>query len=384
MVLLRSPAIKDFIYASATARFSFTMTFSDSCVRCHPFSEVVKLAINQRFKGMRVKMFLAFLLLTSLTAQATALPAPQGDSSMQAEARYRIYDATGKAASIDDVLLALDKIEVACIGELHDDAGGHAFEAELLKRAFEHYSGSATAQAKRRTLSLSLEMFERDVQTILDEYLRGLISERHFLLSSRPWNNYQKDYRPLVEFAREHNLMVIAANAPARYVNRVSRLGPNSLKELTSAARAWLPPLPYEAASQAYAAKFKQLMTGTQTSGDAQSTQRSTQQSAQSPHGASYLLDAQSLRDATDGPRHHAAIKATARNARPSRQRQISQRRKTRSARTTPALSLEDAHARHHHHQRQKLSKLRRRAPRQTRRLHHPDRPAASALFPVS
>lgn len=237
-------------------------------------------------------MFLAFLFLASLTAQATATPTSSpNDSLTRTEARYRIYDATGKAVSMEDVLRALDKIEVVCVGELHDDAAGHVFEAELLKRAFTHYSGRDTTHTKRRTLALSLEMFERDVQVILDEYLRGLITERHFLLSSRPWNNYQKDYRPLVEFAREHNLTVIAANAPARYVNRVSRLGPNSLKELTSAARAWLPPLPYEAASPAYAAKFKQLMTGPQGTGGAQSTQ--------SPHGASYLLDAQSLRDAT-------------------------------------------------------------------------------------
>jgi uncharacterized iron-regulated protein len=246
---------------------------------------------------MRVKMFPAFLiLLASLMAQSTpALPAAAPsltDSLFQTEAHYRIYDATGKAASMEDVLRALDKIEVVCLGELHDDAAGHAFEAELLKRAFAYYSRSDAARdVKRRTLALSLEMFERDVQVIVDEYLRGLINERQFLLSSRPWNNYQKDYRPLVEFAREHNLTVIAANAPARYVNRVSRLGPNSLKELTTAARMWLPPLPYEAASPAYAAKFNQLMTGTQMTGGTQSTQ--------SPHGASYLLDAQSLRDAT-------------------------------------------------------------------------------------
>lgn len=240
---------------------------------------------------MRGKMFLAFLLLASLTAQATTMPASPNNYTSQTESRYRIYDSTGRAASMEDLLLALDKIDVVCVGESHDDAAGHVFEAELLKRAFAHYNTSAVASSKRRTLALSLEMFERDVQIILDEYLRGLINERHFLLSSRPWNNYQKDYRPLVEFAREHNLMVIAANAPARYVNRVSRLGPNSLKELTSTARAWLPPLPYEAASPAYAAKFKQLMTGTQATGGAQSTQ--------SPHGTSYLLDAQSLRDAT-------------------------------------------------------------------------------------
>ena len=235
-------------------------------------------------------MLSALLLLLSLTAQASATPASPTTSMIQTETHYRIYDATGKAASMEEVLAALDKAEVVCVGELHDDPAGHAFEADLLKRALEH-NGDGNAKTKKRPLTLSLEMFERDAQVVLDEYLHGLIAERHFLLSSRPWNNYQTDYRPLVEFAREKNLSVIAANAPARYVNRVARLGPASLKDLTTEARGWLPPLPYESASPAYAAKFTQLMTGPQMTGGAQGPQ--------SPHGNTYLLDAQSLRDAT-------------------------------------------------------------------------------------
>jgi uncharacterized iron-regulated protein len=235
-------------------------------------------------------MFLAFLLLASLTARANATPASPAPFAVQVESRYRIYDATGKAASMEDVIAAFERIEVVCVGELHDDSVAHLFEAELLRRVAERYS-SNDAKIRKRPLALSLEMFERDVQIVLDEYLRGLISERHFLLSSRPWNNYQTDYRPLVEFAREKNVAVIAANAPARYVNRVSRLGPESLKDLPPVAKAWLPPLPYEPASPAYASKFKQLMNGPQATGSTQSPQ--------SPHGTSYLLDAQTLRDAT-------------------------------------------------------------------------------------
>jgi uncharacterized iron-regulated protein len=57
-------------------------------------------------------------------------------------------------------------------------------------------------------------MFERDVQDILDAYLEGNISEKTFLKQSRPWPNYLKDYRPLIEFARKKGMPVIAANIP--------------------------------------------------------------------------------------------------------------------------------------------------------------------------
>ncbi len=149
-------------------------------------------------------------------------------------------------------------------------------------------------------------MFERDVQTVLDEYLAGLISERHFLLSSRPWNNYNTDYRPLVEYARAHRLPVIAANAPARYVSRVSSQGPDSLRALPAVAvRNWLPPLPFPPASDAYAAKFNRFMRGEVSAAPAQTAPAAQTQTpnphgqASSPHGGVHLLEAQTLRDAS-------------------------------------------------------------------------------------
>jgi uncharacterized iron-regulated protein len=130
-----------------------------------------------------------------------------------------------------------------------------------------------------------MEMFERDIQIVVNEYLKGLISEQHFLASSRPWPNYKTDYRPLVELAKEKHLDVIAANAPRRYVNMVSRNGRESLNGLSKQAKAWLAPLPYPDPSPEYAEKFRKLMA---TSGDP---------AAQNPH--SPIVFSQALWDAT-------------------------------------------------------------------------------------
>jgi uncharacterized iron-regulated protein len=139
------------------------------------------------------------------------------------------------------------------------------------------------------------------VQAVLDEYLAGLISERHFLLSSRPWRNYETDYRPLVEYARARRLPVIAANAPARYVSRVSSQGPASLGALSKdAAKSWLPPLPFPPASEAYAAKFNRFMTGGGAAAPTPTPAPAATTAAQaSPHGSLHLLEAQTLRDAS-------------------------------------------------------------------------------------
>lgn len=165
----------------------------------------------------------------------------------------RVFDGNGRAVTLDQIIDAIGRSDAVFLGEQHDDAVGHAVEAELFRRTVDKLSG-------KRRIALSLEMFERDVQTVVDEYLASLITENHFMLSSRPWGNYKWDYRPLVELAKEKKLPVIAANAPRRYVNMVSRNGRDALNSLSKDALRSLPPLPYAEPSAAYSAKFKTLM----------------------------------------------------------------------------------------------------------------------------
>jgi uncharacterized iron-regulated protein len=103
-------------------------------------------------------------------------------------------------------------------------------------------------------------MFERDVQYVLDEYLDDLITEDQFLKSSRPWTEYETDYRPLVEFAKQEGLAVVAANAARRYANRVTREGRDALLDLSPQALATLPPLPYGMPSAQYERHWRQAM----------------------------------------------------------------------------------------------------------------------------
>jgi len=113
---------------------------------------------------------------------------------------------------IKDSFDMLMDYEAIFIGEEHGSRVSHRAELTILK-----------GLAKRDSnLVLALEMFERDVQDILDAYLKGKISEKKFLKQSRPWPNYQKDYRPLIEFAKKKGMPVIAANIPRRTAAAVS------------------------------------------------------------------------------------------------------------------------------------------------------------------
>ena len=111
------------------------------------------------------------------------------------------------------------------IGEMHDDAGADYLEAEILRRV------------ASPDWALSMEMFERDVQGVVDEYLKGLIEERDLIASGRAWSNCRSDYKFLIEIAKEKHMPVIAANAPERYVDVVSKKGQSGLLALSAETR---------------------------------------------------------------------------------------------------------------------------------------------------
>lgn len=207
----------------------------------------------------------SFLLLIALGACAAggAATAPAAPAAMPADdapppppregVDFAVYASDGTPSSLDALVAAFADHDAVLVGERHDDPVTHRVQALLLDRAVDDYSTS-------REVVLSLEMFERDVQYVLDEYLDGLITESHFTGSARPWDNYVPDYRPMVELAREEGLAVVAANAPRRYVNRASRLGRDSLMALGPEAFRYLPPMPYPEASEAYRAEWDALM----------------------------------------------------------------------------------------------------------------------------
>ncbi len=167
---------------------------------------------------------------------------------------YRVYRADGTPSSLMEIESALEDADVLFVGESHNDPIVHYLQRELLERAHQLRPDQGDG------IALSMEMFTRDVQFILDEYLDDLVTEQQFLAASNPWDNYESDYRPLVEFAKGNELDVIAANAPRRYANRASRMGRESLNDLSEKARSFLAPLPYAEASEVYTEQFEQAM----------------------------------------------------------------------------------------------------------------------------
>jgi len=75
---------------------------------------------------------------------------------------YSIYDtSTGKRISINRMATKLAEFDVIIFGEYHDNDVIHRLQAELLPLLLKNVND----------LAISMEMFERDVQIYLNQYL---------------------------------------------------------------------------------------------------------------------------------------------------------------------------------------------------------------------
>jgi uncharacterized iron-regulated protein len=159
-----------------------------------------------------------------VTPRITLPVASSATSASVAAPGYRIVSpATRTDVTMSEMLERLAGADVVFFGEQHDDPETHRAEAEILD----------AIGGLRRPVVVSLEMFERDVQPVLDDYLAGRISESVFPARSRPWPNYATGYRPLVELARVHHWPAVAANVPRPLASAVGRKGIVALDTLT-------------------------------------------------------------------------------------------------------------------------------------------------------
>ena len=152
--------------------------------------------------------------------------------------------------AIEEVGHALKDYDVVFVGEHHGHVANHLAEMALLRAI---HRGAPQ-------LALSMEQFERDQQPKVDDYLAGKIGEQS-LLEGGGWRIYPQAYRPLVEYAKEYRLPVIAANAPREIVRCVGREGLGYLQSLSLDKRK-LVAADLHLEDGPYKQKFSQFMRG--------------------------------------------------------------------------------------------------------------------------
>jgi uncharacterized iron-regulated protein len=173
-------------------------------------------------------------------------------TSAQQKPAYILYNAEGKKVSYKKMIKQLAKKNIVLFGEFHNNAISHWLELAVAKDLSE-----------KRNLTFGAEMFEADNQQALNDYLAGKITAKGLDSAARLWKNYNTDYAPIVNFAKEKNAPFIATNIPRRYAALVSKKGFEALDTLSALEKTWIAPLPmdYDAQLPGYV-KMIEMMGG--------------------------------------------------------------------------------------------------------------------------
>lgn len=159
-------------------------------------------------------------------------------------------DASG-VVPWDAVVAACADAAVVVIGEVH----GHPLGLEIAAELFDD-----VLAANPRAV-LSMEFYERDHQTALDDYVAGIVSPDEFdRMTFRDPGNNPAGHRRMVEAARMAARPVIASNAPRRYARLARTDGFERLRGLTETQRRHFE-IPDGLPENAYASRFRASMS---------------------------------------------------------------------------------------------------------------------------
>lgn len=130
-----------------------------------------------------------------------------------------------------NALQELAKAKVVYLGETHDNPEDHKIQLQIIQEL----------QQRNRKVALAMEMFVQPSQNILNRYLAGKLSEQEFVQQSnyQQWGYPWEYYAPILRFAKEKQLPVVALNIPIEITRQVSRSG---LESLTPQQKKLIPP----------------------------------------------------------------------------------------------------------------------------------------------
>ena len=130
------------------------------------------------------------------------------------------------------VLKQLAQSNVVYLGETHDRPDDHADQLSILQ----------SLSQDRPNLVIGMEMFQQPYQGAIDSYLAGKLNETELQAQTqyaKRWGFDWEFYAPILRFAKENKIPVIALNTPSEVTRKVARTG---LDSLTTDDRRYIPP----------------------------------------------------------------------------------------------------------------------------------------------
>lgn len=145
------------------------------------------------------------------------LPVPVSATNVKPQ----IFDLS-KPRKVNELTARLTEKRALFIGEIHDRPEHHLNQLRLIQNIYERYP----------YIAIGVEYFQQPFQTHLNDYIAGYIDEREMLIRTEYFKRWKIDYRmlqPILRFAREKRIPVLALNISDEIHNKVFQGGLNSL-----------------------------------------------------------------------------------------------------------------------------------------------------------
>ena len=135
----------------------------------------------------------------------------------------RLYDLTNsEILSGPSAVNALKSGRMVLVGEFHNNEDHHLAQLKIIQSL--HAAGAKVA--------VGLEMFRRDSQAELDQWVTGQMDETRFKsIYLDNWNYDWNLYRPIFEFARAQKIPLVGLNVSKRITAQVAYHGFESLSD---------------------------------------------------------------------------------------------------------------------------------------------------------
>lgn len=133
-----------------------------------------------------------------------------------------------QAFDLASIIPELADKRVVFVGEIHNRYEHHLTQLEIIRQLHEIHP----------RLAIGMEAFQQPFQHPLDAYIAGDLSERDFLRDSEYYQRWRFDFRhyaPILRYAREHRIPVIALNLPAELTRKAGKVGIDGLSETEKA-----------------------------------------------------------------------------------------------------------------------------------------------------
>jgi uncharacterized iron-regulated protein len=154
------------------------------------------------------------LLLSSSYALART---PQPERAAAGDAGPRVVDLRS-LPPLAKIIPRLDGARVVFVGETHDRYDHHLSQLEVIRGL----------HARRGDIAIGMEFFQQPFQAALDDYVAGRIEERELLARTEYYERWRFDYRlyrPILQYAREHRIPLIALNLPTELTRKAGEVG---------------------------------------------------------------------------------------------------------------------------------------------------------------